>query len=187
MPFSQISWASVLSSATWMNIVSFFPFLVLLALIVLQVGNDTSTIPPTVISYLAALRSRFGSKPLRIRIGGNSMDSSIYVPSQTSPMVQPIGVAANDNDQPVNYSSILWDVMDQVSSDIGGASILLGLYFFHLMPPSPLQSNKRVVGLSLLDPNSTNVPLLAGIFLFPGSLVKNLISAFHRWCSSKAG
>lgn len=70
------------------------------------------------------------------------MDSSNYVPSQPSPMIQLIDNAANVNDQPVNYSSILWDVMDKVSSDIGGASYLLGL--------------------SLLDPNSMNVPLLAG-------------------------
>lgn len=125
-----------------MNIVSFSPFLVLLALIVLQVGNDTSTTPPTVINYLAALRSRFGSKPLRIRIGGNSMDSSIYAPSQTSPMVQLIDIAANANDQPVNYSPILWDVMDKVSSDIGGASYMLGLYFFRSMRPSPSQSKE---------------------------------------------
>jgi hypothetical protein len=115
----------------------FFFFLILLTFIVLQVGNDTSTIPPTVISYLAALRSRVGSKPLRIRIGGNSMDSSNYVPSQTSPMIQLIDNATNVNDQPVNYSPILWDVMDKVSTDIGGASYLLGLYFFHLMRPSP--------------------------------------------------
>lgn len=105
-------------------------------------GNDTSSIPPTIINYLAALRSRVGSKPLRIRIGGNSMDSSIYVPSQTSPMVQLMANAPNTNDQPVNYSPLLWDVMDKVSSDIGGANYLLGL--------------------SLRDPNNTNVPLLAG-------------------------
>lgn len=65
------------------------------------------------------------------------MDSSNYVPSQSSPMVQLIDNATNPNDQPVNYSSILWDVMDKVSSDIGGASYLLGLCFFHLMRPSP--------------------------------------------------
>ena len=92
------------------------------------------------------------------------MDSSIYVPSQTSPMVQLMANAPNDNDQPVNYSPILWDVMDKVSSNIGGANYLLGLYFFYLMRPSPSQSNKRPLGLSLRDPNNTNVPLLAGMF-----------------------
>lgn len=122
-----------------MNIVSFLLFFfVPLVLTVLQVGNDTSTIPPAVVNYLAALRSRVGSKPLRIRIGGNSMDSSNYVPSQTSPMVQLIDNAPNPNDQPVNYSPILWDVMDKVSSDIGGANYLIGLCFFPLIRPSPL-------------------------------------------------
>ncbi|KAF8969446.1 glycoside hydrolase family 79 protein [Flammula alnicola] len=100
-------------------------------------GNDASSIPPTVVNYLSALRSRVGNNPLRVRIGGNSMDSSTYVPSQTSPMVQLLNASANDNDQPVDFGPALWDVMDKVSSDIGGASYLI-------------------------DPNSTNVPLLAG-------------------------
>ncbi|CAA7260045.1 unnamed protein product [Cyclocybe aegerita] len=105
-------------------------------------GNDTSTIPPTVINYLTALRSRVGNTPFRMRVGGNSMDSSIYVPEQTSPMVQLVGDAANANNQPVNYGPVVWDVLDKIASDIGGASYLLGL--------------------SLLDPNNTNVPVLAG-------------------------
>jgi len=63
------------------------------------------------------------------------MDSSIYVPSQTSPMVQLIGNAPNDNDQPVNYGPMLWDVMDKVSADIGGANYLIGLCFFPVLTP----------------------------------------------------
>ncbi|KAF8165534.1 glycoside hydrolase family 79 protein [Crassisporium funariophilum] len=105
-------------------------------------GNDTSTIPPTVINYLSALRTRVGDNPLRLRIGGNSMDSSVYVPDQGSPMTQLIAGSANANNQPVNYGPFLWDVLDKVASDIGGAAYL--------------------IGLSLLDPNNTNVPVLAG-------------------------
>jgi len=105
-------------------------------------GNDTSSLPPTIVNYLSTLRSRVGSGPLRIRIGGNSMDSSNYIPSQGSPMIQMLGNAANSNDQPVNYGPGLWDVMDKVASDIGGASYL--------------------IGLSLLDPNNPNMPILAG-------------------------
>ncbi|KDR83954.1 hypothetical protein GALMADRAFT_54326 [Galerina marginata CBS 339.88] len=91
-------------------------------------GNDTSNIPPTIVNYLAALRSRTGNHSLRLRIGGNSMDSSTYVPSQTSPMVQLMDQAANANDQPVNYGPVLWDVLDKVASDIGGAAYLIGSY-----------------------------------------------------------
>lgn len=107
----------------------------------LYFGNDTSTIPPTIITYLSALRSRVGNNPFRIRIGGNSMDSSIYVPTQTSPMTQPIA-SSNSNDQSVTFGPVLWDVLDKVGSAIGGATYL--------------------IGLSLLDPTSSNTPLVAG-------------------------
>jgi len=77
-------------------------------------------------NYLTTLRSRVGNSPLRLRVGGNSMDSSIYVPTQTSPMVQLLGDDANSNNQPVNYGPVLWDVLDKVAADIGGASYLVG-------------------------------------------------------------
>ncbi|TFK43725.1 glycoside hydrolase family 79 protein [Crucibulum laeve] len=105
-------------------------------------GNDTSTIPKTMMTYLSALRSRTGSNPLLLRVGGNSMDSSTYVPTQGSPMLQLQSGPANSNNQPVNYGPVLWDVMNKVSNDLNGT--------------------KYLVGLSLLDPNSSNIPLLAG-------------------------
>ncbi|KAF8204822.1 glycoside hydrolase family 79 protein [Pholiota molesta] len=105
-------------------------------------GNDTSTIPPTMVNYLTALRSRTDNNPLRMRIGGNSLDSSTYDSSLASPMIQITSGPVNANDQPVTYGPVLWDVLDKVSSDIGGAYYL--------------------IGLSLEDPNSTNVPLVAG-------------------------
>lgn len=104
-------------------------------------GNDTSTIPATVINYLSALRLRTGAVPLRIRIGGNSMDSSVYVSTQTSPMVQHIQGALNANDQSVNYGPVLWDVLNKIAGEVGGANYL--------------------IGLSLLDPNNPNVPVEA--------------------------
>ncbi|KAF8897700.1 hypothetical protein BD779DRAFT_1465824 [Infundibulicybe gibba] len=96
------------------------------------------------MAYLSAIRSRTGTQPLRLRVGGNSMDSSIYKPEQVppAPMVQLVGTNANANNQPVTYGPGLWEVMKKVADDLGGAE-----YF---------------IGLSLLDPNSTNVPLLAG-------------------------
>lgn len=90
------------------------------------VGNDTSTIPPTLINYLTALRSRTDNNPLRMRIGGNSLDSSTYDSSLASPMIQITSGPVNANDQPVTYGPVLWDVLDKVSSDIGGAYYLIG-------------------------------------------------------------
>lgn len=61
-----------------------------------------------------------------MRIGGNSADDSTYVPSQTSAMEQFTSSAANANDQPVDYGPVLWDVLNKVASDIGGAAYLIG-------------------------------------------------------------
>ncbi|KAG6833918.1 hypothetical protein H0H87_007929 [Tephrocybe sp. NHM501043] len=89
-------------------------------------GNDTSTIPSTVLNYLSAIRSRTGNNPLRLRVGGNSMDSSVYVPELTTPMLQFTQSAANANNQPVNYGPMLWEVMKKVADDVGGAEYLIG-------------------------------------------------------------
>ncbi|KAG6831387.1 hypothetical protein H0H92_010989 [Tricholoma furcatifolium] len=88
-------------------------------------GNDTSTIPPTIVNYLSAIRDRVGNNPLRIRVGGNSMDSSTYVSTLTTPMIQFTTSAANDNNQPVNYGPMLWDVMKTVADNVGGAQYLI--------------------------------------------------------------
>lgn len=79
------------------------------------------------MTYLAGIRARTGNNPLRIRVGGNSMDSSTYIPSQTSPMVQLSNVAANANNQLANYGPLLWDVMKKVADDLGGAEYLVGM------------------------------------------------------------
>ena len=92
-----------------------------------EVGNNTSSIPPTVINYLSTFRDRTGSLPVRMRIGGNSADDSTYVSSQTTVMEQFISNAADSDDQPVDYGPVLWDVLSKVSSDIGGAAYLIGM------------------------------------------------------------
>ncbi|KAI9069257.1 glycoside hydrolase family 79 protein [Trametes sanguinea] len=104
-------------------------------------GNSTDQIPQPVIKYLSTLQSRASGQPVRLRLGGNSMDSSTYVPSQQQ-IIQFTDPNANSNDQPVDYGPQLFDVMKGVSSAVGGAQYL--------------------VGLSLRTPNSTNIPLLAG-------------------------
>ncbi|KAF8914179.1 glycoside hydrolase family 79 protein [Gymnopilus junonius] len=104
-------------------------------------GNNTSTIPPTVINYLSVLHSRIDNGPVRMRIGGNSADDSTYVPTQTSAMEQFTSSTADSDDQPVDYGPVLWDVLNKVASDVGGAAYL--------------------IALSLRDPNSTYIPSLA--------------------------
>ncbi|KAH9483671.1 hypothetical protein JR316_0003141 [Psilocybe cubensis] len=56
-------------------------------------------------------------------------------------MIQPIP-GAHADDQPVNFGPVLWDVLNKVASNVGGADYL--------------------IGLSLRDPNNANVPILAG-------------------------
>lgn len=135
---------SVPSTAPSHNVVqsNFFGISLELSFMDEYFGNDTSTIPATVMNYLSAIRSRTGNNPLRLRVGGNSMDSSVYVPGQSSPMLQMLQTAANANDQAVNYGPMLWDVMKKIADGVGGAEYL--------------------IGLSLRDPNNPNVPILAG-------------------------
>ncbi|THH31304.1 hypothetical protein EUX98_g2881 [Antrodiella citrinella] len=104
-------------------------------------GNDTNTVPEPVVQYLNALHERGSNQSVRLRLGGNSMDSSTYVPNQPD-IVEFTDPTANSNDQPVNYGQQLFQVMNAMSDKVGGAEYL--------------------IGLSLRDPNSTNVPLLAG-------------------------
>ena len=63
-----------------------------------------------------------------MRIGGNSMDTSTYNPSQLSPMIQFLDPQANVNNQPVSYGPALWDVMKKVGDNIQGANYLVGAY-----------------------------------------------------------
>ncbi|TFK81509.1 glycoside hydrolase family 79 protein [Polyporus arcularius HHB13444] len=104
-------------------------------------GNTTAEIPQPLVKYLSTLHAHGSGKPVRIRLGGNSMDSSTYVPDQ-SDIIQFTNPNANWNDQPVNYGPQLFDVMKGVSSAVGGAQYL--------------------IGLSLRQPNNSNIPLLAG-------------------------
>ncbi|KAJ3724281.1 hypothetical protein DFJ43DRAFT_1090436 [Lentinula guzmanii] len=90
-------------------------------------GNDTNTIPQSMLNYLSEIRSRTGSNNVRIRVGGNSGDVSTYVPSQTSPMLVLTDPNANSNNQPVNYGPMLWEVMEKVSEEVNGVQYLIGL------------------------------------------------------------
>ncbi|EPQ59016.1 hypothetical protein GLOTRDRAFT_70128 [Gloeophyllum trabeum ATCC 11539] len=103
-------------------------------------GNSSSAIPAPFLAYLAALSS---TAPLRLRLGGNSMDDSSFLPAQSSPLINFTNPQANANDQPVTFGPPLFALLSTVAGSVrGGAQYLLGL--------------------GLRDPNDTNTPLLAG-------------------------
>lgn len=88
-------------------------------------GNDSNTLPGAVVQYLTALHERSSGMPVRLRLGGNSMDSSTYVPDQKD-IVEFTDPNANSNDQPVNYGEQLFEVMNAMSDKVGGAEYLVG-------------------------------------------------------------
>lgn len=59
------------------------------------------------VNYLSAIRNHTGAQPIRLRLGGNSMDSATYVANQTDILVF-TDPNANPNDQPVNFGPVLW-------------------------------------------------------------------------------
>ena len=106
---------------------NFFGISVELSFVNYYFGNDTSTVPQPFINYLEALYARSSGLPVRMRLGGNSMDSSTYVPGQSS-IIEFTNPDANVNDQPVNYGPQLFDVMNAVSDKVGGTEFLIGVY-----------------------------------------------------------
>ncbi len=90
-------------------------------------GNSTDQTPAPFIKYLSTLQQHASGKPVRLRLGGNSMDSSTYVPNQQS-IIQFTDPNANSNDQPVNYGAQLFEVMKGISTQVGGVQYLIGAW-----------------------------------------------------------
>lgn len=67
----------------------------------IAVGNTPTTIPAPIQAYLGNIRNRT-SNPLRLRVGGNSIDNSYYIPTQTD-MIE--GTVDNINDTPINFGT----------------------------------------------------------------------------------
>lgn len=97
---------------------NFFGISLELSFINYYFGNDTSSIPQPMLNYLSALHQRGSNYPVRLRLGGNSMDSSTYVPGQPQ-IIQFTDPNANVNDQPVTYGSVLFEIMKTTSDKIG--------------------------------------------------------------------
>jgi hypothetical protein len=76
-------------------------------------------------NYLANLRARM-KNPLRIRIGGNSMDDSVYVANQ-SDMITITNPNAYFNDIPVDFGPVFWEVLNAMSDRVGEMQFIIGL------------------------------------------------------------
>ncbi|EIM92835.1 uncharacterized protein STEHIDRAFT_136561 [Stereum hirsutum FP-91666 SS1] len=88
-------------------------------------GKNASQLPPAMQNYLSNLRARI-SHPLRIRVGGNSMDSSTYDASKNDTMLT-ITDSSYYNDMPVTFGPVLWDVLNGMSDQVGEMQFLVGL------------------------------------------------------------
>jgi hypothetical protein len=81
--------------------------------------------PHAMQNYLSNLRQRF-KNPLRIRIGGNSMDGSAFVPDQED-MIEFVDPTAYFNDVPVNFGPMLFNVLNSMADDVGEMQFIIGL------------------------------------------------------------
>ncbi|KAI0787141.1 hypothetical protein BC629DRAFT_1515189 [Irpex lacteus] len=131
------------SSAPGDNVVTVYPnFLGIsleLSFMNVYFGNDTSSIPVAVTNYLETLHQRGAGQLVRLRVGGNSMDSSTYVPEQQQ-IINFTDPTASKDDQPVTYGQVLFDIMKTTSDKV---------------------NSQWLIGLTLRNPNSTNTPLVA--------------------------
>lgn len=88
-------------------------------------GKTADQLPDAMQNYLSNLRARI-SHPLRIRVGGNSMDSSTYNSSKTDNMLT-ITDSSYYNDMPVTFGPVLWDVMNAMADQVGEMQFMVGL------------------------------------------------------------
>lgn len=81
--------------------------------------------PNAMQNYLSNLRARLYN-PLRIRVGGNSMDASTYVPAQKN-MITLTDSSAYFNDEPTDFGPVLFEVMNAMSAKVGSMQFIIGL------------------------------------------------------------
>ena len=77
-------------------------------------------------NYLSNIRARMYN-PLRIRIDGNGMDSSTYVPTQTDKMIYLTDPDAYFNDVPVDFGPVFFDVLNAMADKVGSMQFIIGL------------------------------------------------------------
>lgn len=90
------------------------------------VGGETpTTMANAMKNYLANVRARM-TNPLRIRIGGNGMDSSTYVPNQKN-MITETDPDAYYNDIPVDFGPVFFNVLNAMADAVGSMEYIIGL------------------------------------------------------------
>ncbi|KAL5488067.1 hypothetical protein ACEPAI_6175 [Sanghuangporus weigelae] len=104
---------------------NFFGISIELSVVNTIIGENTSSIPTQMENYLGYIQNRAQS-PVRIRVGGNSMDDSVFNSTQAK-MIVYTGEAVSAHDQPVSYGPIFYDVLADLAKNIGGAEYLIGL------------------------------------------------------------
>ncbi|KDQ58932.1 glycoside hydrolase family 79 protein [Jaapia argillacea MUCL 33604] len=88
-------------------------------------GETPDGIPHALLNYLSNIRARI-SKPLRLRVGGNAMDGSTYVPAQSN-MITLTNPNANINAVPVDFGPIFFDVLNKAYDGVGSMMFTIGL------------------------------------------------------------
>ncbi|KAF9460213.1 hypothetical protein BDZ94DRAFT_1170135 [Collybia nuda] len=88
-------------------------------------GKTVATIPHAMKNYLHNIVARL-QKPLRIRVGGNGMDGSTYVPGQKT-FIEHTDPEAYFNDIPVNFGPVMFDVMNSMYDTVGPMQFTIGL------------------------------------------------------------
>ncbi|KIK62124.1 glycoside hydrolase family 79 protein [Collybiopsis luxurians FD-317 M1] len=89
-------------------------------------GTTADAVPEAMQNYMHNLNRRT-SNPLRIRVGGNAMDGSTYVPSMTDKMLVLTDPNAYFNDQPTDFGPVLFDVLNAMADKAGEMQFIIGL------------------------------------------------------------
>lgn len=118
-------------------------------------GSSPSALPNAMKNYLHNIVART-THPLRIRIGGNSMDASTYVPSQSQMIIQ-TDKDAYFNDIPVTFGPVFFDVLNAMADALPTSAGKNG------NSGNGNSSLTFIIGLSMQDPSDdSNVIELAG-------------------------
>ncbi|KAF5368242.1 hypothetical protein D9757_011216 [Collybiopsis confluens] len=89
-------------------------------------GKTADAVPEAMQNYMSNLNMRT-TNSLRIRVGGNAMDGSTYVPTMTDQMLVLTDPDAYFNDQPTNFGPVLFDVMNTMAEKAGQMQFIIGL------------------------------------------------------------
>ncbi|KAJ3516062.1 hypothetical protein NLJ89_g1359 [Agrocybe chaxingu] len=88
-------------------------------------GQSVNRQPTAMQNYMSNIAARM-SLPLNIRIGGNGMDGSTYVPTQTT-IIEHTDPNAYFNDIPVNFGPGFFDILNGMADKVGPMRFTIGL------------------------------------------------------------